>query len=93
MTQHAANLLAEALRLPECDRSELAARLIESLDPIVEDDAEAAWSVEIQKRLEELRTGQVQPIPWPEARRLILEESDESAEARASVPPDRTSQA
>lgn len=79
MTQQAAQLLQEALRLPEGERGELAARLIDSLDPSAEEQVEAAWSAEIQKRLEELQTGQVQPIPWTEARRLILEDTDESA--------------
>jgi putative addiction module component (TIGR02574 family) len=81
MTQGAAQLLQEALRLPENERGELAAKLIESLDPTTEAAVEAAWSAEIQQRLQELQTGQVQPIPWPEARRLILDESDESSEA------------
>jgi hypothetical protein len=43
MTSHAAQLSAEALRLPEEDRRELAAQLIASLDPTTEDDVEAAW--------------------------------------------------
>jgi putative addiction module component (TIGR02574 family) len=72
MTQPAHELLAEALRLPSSDRGELAARLIESLDPTTDEDIEAAWSAEIQTRLDELQTGQVQPIPWSEARRRIL---------------------
>ena len=71
MTQPASELLAEALHLSPSERGELAARLIESLDPTVDEDIEAAWSAEIQKRLEELQTGQVQPIPWSEARRRI----------------------
>jgi putative addiction module component (TIGR02574 family) len=74
MTQIARELLTEALRLPPSERGELAARLIESLDETSDDDIEAAWSAEIQKRLEEIQTGQVQPLPWSEARRLIQED-------------------
>jgi putative addiction module component (TIGR02574 family) len=81
MTYSAAQLLQEALRLPENERGELAAKLIESLDPAAEDDVEAAWSAEIEERIRELQTGQVQAIPWPEARRLILEDHDEPGEA------------
>jgi len=81
MTQGAIQLLQEALRLPENERGELAAMLIESLDPTSEGDVETAWSAEIQQRLQELQTGQVQPIPWPEARRLIMEDNDESGAA------------
>jgi putative addiction module component (TIGR02574 family) len=78
MTPHATNLFNEALHLPEGERSELAARLIESLDPTRDDDAKAAWSAEIQQRIAELQTGQVQPIPWSEARRMILDDTDDS---------------
>lgn len=76
MSPHADHILAEALRLPEQERGDLAVRLIESLDPTVEENVEAAWDTEIQNRLQELETGQVQPVPWAEARRQILEEKD-----------------
>jgi putative addiction module component (TIGR02574 family) len=79
MTPQATNLLAEALRLSEAERGELAARLIESLEPAADDGVEAAWSAEIRQRLDELQTGQVQPIPWAEARRQILDDTDEPA--------------
>jgi putative addiction module component (TIGR02574 family) len=81
MTEHAKQLLAEALRLPENDRGDLAARLIESLDPVNDEEIEAAWGAEIQKRLEELRTGQVQSMSWAEARRKILEDTDDFEQA------------
>lgn len=78
MTRDVANLLADALRLSETERGELAAQLIDSLDPTADEGVEAAWGVEIRDRLEDLETGRVQPIPWPEARRSILEDDDES---------------
>jgi putative addiction module component (TIGR02574 family) len=73
----AEELFREALRLSEQERGELAAKLIESLDPDMEGDVEACWSSEIRKRLEELDSGRVQPVPWPEALPLILEDGDE----------------
>ena len=76
MTRGLADILTDALLLPEPERGELAARLIDSLDPATDDDAESAWAEEVRGRLEELRTGRVSPIPWPEARRLILEDGD-----------------
>ena len=79
MTQQVEYLLSEALKLSEGERVDLAAHLIESLDPGMDDDVETAWSVEIQKRLDEYRAGQVQPIPWPKARRLIMEDADDSS--------------
>ena len=64
-------LLNDAMRLPEEQRAALAAALIESLDDSVDEDAEAAWSVEIARRLHEVESGHVNTIPWPQARRMI----------------------
>ena len=47
-------LLVEALRLPEAERAALAGELIESLETEVDADAEAAWSAEIHRRLQDL---------------------------------------
>lgn len=78
MTQHASHLLHEALQLSDEERSDLAARLIESLDPPNGEGVEAAWDEEIQRRLEELDSGTVPTVPWQEGRRLIMEDSDDS---------------
>lgn len=65
-------LEAEALDLPARDRARLAHRLIASLDAL-EDTGEAdpaeverAWEEEIRRRLEEYRSGAVQPVPASE---------------------------
>jgi hypothetical protein len=42
----------------------------------VDEDAEAAWQVEIDRRLKELDTGNVKPVPLSEARRRIVGRSD-----------------
>ena len=76
MTSNGDKLLAEALQLPEGDRADFAVRLIDSLDPTADEGADAAWDAEIQVRLEQLRTGQVKAVPRPDARRMILEDSD-----------------
>lgn len=81
MTRAAGRLLDEALRLSESERAELAARLIESLDPADDVDADSAWGEEIRRRLDELDRGQVRAVPWPEARRLIEDDVDESTGA------------
>jgi hypothetical protein len=65
-------LFAEALQLPEQARAALTAELIATLDDASEPDAEAHWSTEIRKRLEEVDSGTVRPIPWSEARRRIF---------------------
>jgi putative addiction module component (TIGR02574 family) len=65
-------VLDEALKLPAEARAAMASSLIQSLDTEVDPDAEAAWAVEIEKRLREIDSGAVKPIPWAEARKRIL---------------------
>jgi putative addiction module component (TIGR02574 family) len=75
-------LLAEALKLPADLRAELAGQLLRSLDDDAEDaspeEIEAAWALEIKRRIEDLDSGRVKAIPWDEAIRQI--ESDEDDE-------------
>jgi putative addiction module component (TIGR02574 family) len=78
VTRSADHLIEQALRLSETERVELAARLIESLDPGTDDDAEPAWSAEIGQRLDDLDQGRVHTMPWSDARKMILEDRDES---------------
>ncbi len=72
MTPDPAKLLQEALRLSPEARAALAVSLLESLEEDVDESAEAAWADEIAKRLHELDSGAVTPVPWSEARRMIL---------------------
>ncbi len=72
MTPDPAKLLQEALRLSPEARAALAVSLLESLEEEVDESAEAAWADEIAKRLRELDSGAVTPVPWSEARRVIL---------------------
>jgi putative addiction module component (TIGR02574 family) len=76
MNTTAKQLYDNAMQLPDSERSELAAWLIESLDPEFDRDVEGAWDVEIKRRIAELDSGAVTAIPWPEARRMILGLSD-----------------
>jgi len=71
MTTDAQRLLDDALRLSDQDRAELAGLLIDSLDEGQDADVQAAWSEEIARRLEELDSGAVAPIPWAEVRRRL----------------------
>jgi hypothetical protein len=72
MTSDAKKLLVAALSLPQEARAALAASLIESLDSQVDEDAESAWESEIAQRVQEVRDGTVDLVPWCEARRRIL---------------------
>ena len=76
MTQTITSLLTEALRLPEIDRGELAARLLDSLDPDSDADTDEAWAKEIATRLDDFRSGRVKSVSGPEARRQIFAEDD-----------------
>ncbi|MBX7114666.1 MAG: addiction module protein [Myxococcaceae bacterium] len=66
-----------ALKLPGDARAALAGRLLDSLDQEVDENAEAAWSAEISKRLARLDSGVVKAVSWAEARRAILLKDDE----------------
>jgi putative addiction module component (TIGR02574 family) len=72
MTSTAQQLLKQALALDEKDRASVAGVLIESLHGEVDLDAEEAWNVEIQRRVEELESGTVQTIPWSEVRQRLF---------------------
>jgi putative addiction module component (TIGR02574 family) len=71
MTQKVSELLKEALALPAEARAALAGSLLESLDDTVDSAAEEEWSQEIARRIQELDSGAVRPIPWAEARRQV----------------------
>ena len=79
MTRPVGRLLEEALRLSNHERAALAASLIESLDPDVDDDTTAAWDDEVRRRLDELDRGESTGIPWSEARSLITDDVDDSS--------------
>jgi putative addiction module component (TIGR02574 family) len=71
MTVDVRRILDDALRLPDNNRAELAGLLIDSLDEGQNADVQAAWSDEIARRLDELDSGAVTPIPWTEVRRRL----------------------
>ena len=71
MRMDSKQLLAEALQLSPEQRAALAGELIRSLDSQIDEDAEAAWSAEIRRRLEWLDPGSTQTVSWSEARRRI----------------------
>ena len=71
MTQEVSELLKKALALPPEARAALAGSLLESLDDIVDACAEEEWNEEIARRIQELDSGKVKPVPWAEARRQV----------------------
>lgn len=71
MSQDISELLKKALALPPEARAALAGSLLESLDETLDASAEEEWNREIARRIRELDSGKVKPIPWSEARRQI----------------------
>jgi putative addiction module component (TIGR02574 family) len=67
------NVLEDAVQLSERDRATLAGLLIETLDPVSEPEVEAAWSAEIQRRVEEIDEGKVELISWEEVRAELFD--------------------
>lgn len=61
-------VLEEALRLGLPERAELAAELLASLDGERDEDVEAAWAAEIERRAARARSGEDAGRPWAEVR-------------------------
>jgi putative addiction module component (TIGR02574 family) len=68
MARDLTELFQEASELPETERAELAGRLLESLHGEPDEDVEAAWAQEIERRVREIDNGEVKTIPWEEVR-------------------------
>jgi putative addiction module component (TIGR02574 family) len=64
-------LRAEALRLSEEDRAELAQDLMKSLDAPADLDAADAWDKEISRRLAEIDVGTAKLVDRAELRRRM----------------------
>jgi len=69
MTTNAQKVLEDAMTLAPNDRADLAAQLLASLDER-EEDVEAAWAVEIQRRAAEARRNPDDDEDW----RVVLDE-------------------
>jgi len=71
MSPDVSELLKKALALPAEARAALAGSLLDSLDDSVDASAEEEWNQEIARRIGELDSGKVKPVPWAEARRQV----------------------
>ena len=74
MTKAVQAVLADALRLDLDARAELAAELLASLDGPADPDAEAAWEVEIERRVAAIEAGTMKLEPWEDVKRRIEKE-------------------
>ena len=71
MTGKAQKVLREALKLPPKARADIAGTLLYSLDQREDPDVEAAWAVEIERRLSDVESGKVKLVPWEKARKSL----------------------
>lgn len=68
MSERARKLLQDALDLPTSERAELAADLLASLDGAPDDDVEAAWTAEIERRAREALANPDDDLAWETVR-------------------------
>jgi len=74
MTMDPKELIKEALQMAPEVRVAIAHELLNSVGDGEDDvDAEEAWAAEIQRRVEELRSGAVKGVPWSDVQRRAHE--------------------
>lgn len=71
MTKAASALLADALRLSEEARAELAAELLASLDAPPDVDAQQAWETEIDRRIAAIESGRMPLESWDAVKQRV----------------------
>lgn len=71
MTPAVAAVLAEALRLDERARAEVAAGLLASLDGPADSDADVEWAAEIERRVASIESGAAVLEPWEDVKPRI----------------------
>jgi len=67
-------VLADALQLDIAERAALAAELIASLDGPPDEDVEAAWAAELERRVAAIDAGTMKLEPWSDVKRRIEQE-------------------
>lgn len=63
------SILRAAYGLPEDERIQIIENLISSLEPESDEEVDALWAAEIERRANELEQGKVKAIPWAEVRK------------------------
>jgi putative addiction module component (TIGR02574 family) len=73
MSTPVGDLFRQASELDEHNRATLAGLLLESLEHEVDEDVEAAWQAEIERRLAELDANSVKLVPWEEVKAKLIQ--------------------
>ena len=79
MTLSVAELFDAALTLSEPERAELVDLLVATVR--ASSNLHPAWGAELRRRVAEVESGQVQPIPWDEVRREVRARLDAGGSA------------
>lgn len=75
MTAETREVIEAAMKLPRDQRELVIAVLSSALEDDAEvssEDVQAAWLEETRRRLAEVRSGAVVPVPWAEAKQRLL---------------------
>jgi putative addiction module component (TIGR02574 family) len=64
-------VLAEALQLSPEERADVAKHLIASLDGPADEDVDAAWLAEVERRLQDVDRGTAKVEPWDAVRERL----------------------
>ena len=65
------DVLKLAMQLPDDERQALIESLLETL-PANSDDLHPAWAAEIRERIRAYEAGEVEAVPWEEARKRVF---------------------
>ncbi len=76
------NLTSKVLDLPVAERAKLVHQLLESLESVPEETFDDEWQAELRKRVEDVRSGRVETIPWAKVRQNVLNELEKRRAAR-----------
>jgi putative addiction module component (TIGR02574 family) len=63
MARELKDITAEALDLPLTARAELASQLLDSLEDISEEESDALWAEEAERRYVAYKAGEIEAIP------------------------------
>jgi putative addiction module component (TIGR02574 family) len=71
------SVIAEALKLSEAERLEVAEMLFESVEESADPGADAAWAEEIERRLKSIESGEAEFMTKEQATRFIMGDEDD----------------
>ena len=73
MARSARELFEEAMKLAPEERATLMRLLIDTLDSESDEGVDDAWRAEIERRMAEIDSGAVEPVPWEELRARLYQ--------------------